>query len=117
MATFPKTLRLIQAADFRRLFRSGKKLNTQYFALYNSSNQLTYPRIGLTITKKAARSAVKRNQIKRIARESFRLNQAKLMDLDIMIVSYKDIDTLSKAELRLQLEQAWLKLISRYEKR
>lgn len=116
MFGFAKQLRLNQAADFRGLFRVGKKINTQYFAIYSCPNQLSHPRLGLIIAKKVARSAVKRNQIKRIARESFRLKQASLVGLDIMILAYKGIDNLDKAELRLHLERGWSKLIDYYEK-
>jgi len=113
---FAKQLRLNQAADFRRLFRAGKKLNTQYFAIYSCPNQLSNPRLGLVIAKKTVRSAVKRNQFKRISRESFRLRQAGFAGLDIMIVTYKGIDELDKTQLRLQLERGWSRLIDWYKK-
>lgn len=116
MFGFAKQLKLNQAADFRGLFRIGKKLNTQFFAIYSYPNQLSYPRLGLIIAKKTARSAVKRNQIKRIIRESFRLKQANLVGLDIMILAYSGIDKLDKAELRLHLERGWSKLIDYYKK-
>ncbi len=116
MLGFAKQLRLNQAADYRRLFRIGKKLNTQYFAIYSFANQLAHPRLGLVIAKKAARSAVKRNQIKRVIRESVRLNQVTLVGLDVMIVAYKGIDTLSKPELREYVERGWLKVTNYCEK-
>lgn len=112
MFRFTKQLKLNQAADFRNLFRAGKKLNTQYFAIYSYTNQLTHPRLGLIVAKKIARSAVKRNQIKRIIRESFRLKQQNLVGLDILIIAYKGIDNLDKVELRSHLERGWSKLIN-----
>ena len=74
------------------------------------------PRLGMVITKKVAKLATQRNQIKRLIRESFRLNQQQLKGIDVMVVAYKDITALSKAELRKHLEQTWPKLQSFYAK-
>lgn len=117
MFGFNKQLRLNQAAEFRQLFRAGKKLNTHYFAIYHYPNQLTHPRVGLVVAKKAVRSAVKRNQIKRITRESFRLQQEKLVGLDVMIVAYRGIADINKAALRTELERGWLKLLNTLPKK
>ncbi len=38
-------------------------------------NHLAYSRLGLIVAKKVERSAVKRNWVKRLLREVFRLNQ------------------------------------------
>jgi len=114
--SFPKQLKLNQAAQFRALFRQSKKWGTRTFAVYSHPNQLAYPRLGLVIAKKSTKSAVKRNQIKRIIRESFRLNQHQLGGLDIMVVAYRGMDGLDKAELRTTLDREWPKLCKFYQK-
>jgi ribonuclease P protein component len=43
------------------------------------------PRLGLLVSKREARSAVVRNGIKRRIREAFRLEQARLAGLDILV--------------------------------
>ncbi|WP_221774916.1 ribonuclease P protein component, partial [Citrobacter braakii] len=50
-------------------------------------NGLDHPRLGLVIGKKSVKLAVQRNRLKRLMRDSFRLNQKMLAGLDIVIVA------------------------------
>jgi ribonuclease P protein component len=47
-------------------------------------NGLDYARLGLIIPKKIVSTAVGRNRVKRLLRESFRLQQAELVGLDVV---------------------------------
>jgi ribonuclease P protein component len=47
-------------------------------------NGLDYARLGLIIPKKIVSTAVGRNRVKRLLRESFRLQQASLAGLDVV---------------------------------
>ena len=44
-------------------------------------------RLGLAISKKNCRAATARNRIKRIIRESFRMRQAELGGLDVIVIN------------------------------
>ncbi len=80
-------------------------------------NELTYPqgnpsypqpgRLGLVIAKRKIRRAHERNRVKRIARESFRLQGQQLAGLDIILMAKSEAQTLSNAELHGQLSNAW----------
>lgn len=107
-----KHSRLNQAADFKSLFSSGKKHTSRYFAFFTKSNNLQHSRLGLVVAKKTVRKAVKRNQIKRIIRESFRFKQEALVDLDIVVVVYHHANQFNKVQLRETLDKEWLRLIS-----
>jgi ribonuclease P protein component len=48
-------------------------------------NSLGLARLGLVIPKKAVRHAVRRNRIRRWARETFRLNQHRLPSCDVVV--------------------------------
>ena len=115
---FSKQYRLNQTADFKALFNTGKKHNNhqRYFALFTKSNHLSLARLGVVVAKKAIPTAVKRNQYKRVIRESFRLNQLKLIGLDIIVVVYHHAGKLTKKQIREALDQEWLRLISYYKK-
>ncbi|MDE2090198.1 MAG: ribonuclease P protein component, partial [Gammaproteobacteria bacterium] len=56
---------------------------------------------------------VARNRIKRLIRESFRLNQHRLGDWDIVVLGRASVDAKSNKELRSILEKHWSKLVDR----
>lgn len=56
------------------MYRQGKRLHGKGFSLIFYPNDLGYNRIGISVHRQI-RGAVKRNRIKRIIRESFRLHR------------------------------------------
>ncbi len=73
-------------------------------------NGLKEARLGLIVAKKNIRLAVKRNRIKRVVRDSFRLNQQSLVTLDIIFLARRGLDKLEPAEQQKVLLQSWRKL-------
>lgn len=66
--------RLKRGSDFDRVFRQGKRLAGRYVCLHYISNDEDRTRVGLTVSKKVDKRAVRRNLIKRRLREIFRKN-------------------------------------------
>ncbi|MEN9916867.1 MAG: ribonuclease protein component [Pseudomonadota bacterium] len=83
---FVRSLRLQRSEDFQQAFRLGNKQNQGGLVVYTKLNGLSYARLGLAIAKKIVPSASDRNRLKRLIRESFRLNQGRLPEVDIVIV-------------------------------
>lgn len=77
-----------------------------YLVLYRN-NQLGYPRLGLAISKKCARRAVDRARLKRVARESFRLNRFRLGGWDIVVLCVSNAPMLSNLCLFDSLARVW----------
>ncbi len=77
------------------------------YALPNDRGQA---RLGLAISRKAARRAVDRNRIKRLVRETFRHHRAELGAMDLVVVARAGIAELSAARLRTQLLRHWRRL-------
>lgn len=75
-------------------------------------NQLIYSRLGIVTKKNYIKSAVDRNWIRRIVRESFRANQARVKGLDIVLIMRANCVVLSKHDLRQKVDGLWEKLIS-----
>ena len=73
-------------------------------------NQLQHPRLGLAISRKVARTAVARNRIKRVIRESYRHLQTSLDALDIVILGRVGVAAQSKKTLNESLEKLWIEL-------
>ncbi len=75
-----------------------------------TENNLGIARLGLAISRKNIKTAIKRNQIKRIIRESFRLNQEKLEGLDIVVTAHKASVEAEKRALKDSLSNHWLRI-------
>ncbi len=59
--------------EFERVYSKGRRLHGDGFTLICSPNFSDHARLGISVHRKI-RGAVKRNRIKRIIRESFRLH-------------------------------------------
>ena len=85
-----RTFRLRKASDFVLLAKQAKVFKNNVFLIRYSSNQQGHARLGIAVSKKRVKLAVKRNRIKRIIRETFRRYCLRLPDRDYMI-SYRGV--------------------------
>ena len=72
-------------------------------------------RLGLVIGKKNVPTAVARNKIKRVVRETFRLTELPVA-VDLVFLARKDLGKLSSTELATLITQSWGRLIARLDK-
>ncbi|MDR4516806.1 MAG: ribonuclease P protein component [Nitrosomonas sp.] len=71
----PKSHRLHQAEAFAEVFRFRRQVRGGYVQIYAKPNGLPFSRLGLIVSRKVERAAVKRNRAKRLLRETFRTFQ------------------------------------------
>lgn len=108
---FPKQLRLLTAGDYRYVFDHAiYKVHGKGLMALACPNGLGHPRLGLVISKKNVRRAVDRNRLKRLARESVRLQQSSLPAVDIVLLARRGASELDKATLHRQLFGMWRRL-------
>lgn len=107
---FSKNLRLVTKAEFKNVFDKSNKTNQRHLLALFKPNEKSYGRLGLVIGKRVANSAVTRNQIKRVIRESFRLNQDFFKGLDIIVIGRQQCDKLDKTQLREGIDRLWKKM-------
>lgn len=69
---FLRSNRLLKPTDFHQVFKFGSKSHGSCFLVLYKKNDLGINRLGLAVSKKNLKSAVKRNLVRRIVRESFR---------------------------------------------
>ena len=82
-----QTVSLKENHEFRRLYHRGVSTAGKHVVIYCRRNKLGYNRLGLTVSAKLA-CAVKRNRIKRLFREAYRLNEDKFADgIDLVLVA------------------------------
>jgi ribonuclease P protein component len=103
---FKKNERLRRRIEFSALFKSGKRIHSEYLTVILSTNTSDVRRLGLVVGKKVRKEAVRRNRMKRLLREFFRLNKHRLSaSQDILIVARKDFSFMKYRDLCSALEE------------
>lgn len=95
---------------YRQVFRSFCRSKDAIFLVLAKKNGLNQARLGLAISKKQISKAVKRNQIKRALRESFRHHQNFLKALDIIIVSQGKLTVVNNKVIIQSIQAHWRKI-------
>jgi len=107
-AAYPRDYRLLGAAQYQRVFRHCEvKANDRFITVLALSNDLRHPRLGTAVSIKTAGNAVKRNRIKRLSRESFRLHRVMLGSFDLVVLVRPGISSLSNQQLLKALDTHW----------
>ncbi len=84
--TFPQTLRVTRGADFDRAYRLKHRRDEGCVVVYAAPNGGPLPRLGLSVSRRVGNAAV-RNRLKRLLREAFRLEQARMpVGCDLVVV-------------------------------
>jgi ribonuclease P protein component len=112
--TFEPRKRLHQPAEFRTVRQRGSRLTDAYFNVSVLANHESHARLGLAIATRTFRTAVARNRIKRLARESFRLNQHELPPVDVTVSARDAARVASLNDLRISLEKHWKSITKRW---
>lgn len=110
--SFPGTRRLRTPADFKRVYSSGRRMSHEFFTVTAQPNELERARLGMAVAVRAMGCAVERNRVRRLIRESFRLHQALVPPLDIVIGVRPAARGADAALLRSSLERLWDRLRS-----
>lgn len=104
-----KSEHLRKNSDFKKVYAKGRSCADHFLVLLVLLNDLGRNRIGLSVSAKVGK-AVKRNRIKRLLREVYRLNKDKLIQgLDLIFVARKDAVKLDFPKM----ERSILKLYKR----
>ena len=108
--SFKKEDRILKRSEFLELSRFGRKLQNECFIVFFKPGRLDRPRLGITVTRKVGKAA-KRNRIKRLVREYFRLNRQQLKkNWDINIVAKQKAADLSSEKVFSFLQDLFEKI-------
>ncbi len=89
--TFPKKVRLRRSFEFSAVLSARVKFRGDFFIINEwtpdvfSIEKQAFPRLGLVISKRFARNSVIRNTLKRIVRESFRVQKHMIPENDYVV--------------------------------
>lgn len=104
---FGAELRLRSKLQFDAIYASGRRIDDRFFGLRVKPNGLTHARVGLAVAVKTAGSAVLRNRLRRLVRESFRLAQHDLPAVDIVVGAKFPAAGAPASTLRASLATLW----------
>lgn len=114
-ACLPKHAKLLKAVDYNRVFDKPVRSSDRYFTVLARPNDVSCARLGTAFTKKRVKLAVARNRLKRLCRESFRLNQDKY-DADYVVLAGPHCAKATNQQLFQSLENHWRQLKKKCEK-
>lgn len=91
MYKLPKQNILRKNKQFQSVYRYGKSYANRMMVIYVLSNKDTQRKVGFAAGKRLG-NAVVRNRVKRLLRETYRLNQHKLkLGFDLLLVGRKSM--------------------------
>ncbi len=111
--TFPALKRLRRKSEFDAARARGRRFGNGFFAVTVISNDKSGPRLGLAVALRVTRTAVERNRIRRIIRESFRLHQHTLPAVDVVVSARANARGASAQTLRGSLAALWRQVSER----
>ena len=87
--------RIRRRPEFERAYSEGTRVNARFMTVIVVPNSCTYPRLGVAASRKLG-AAVRRNRVKRLARELFRCHKTgPVFDtqpgLDVVIVPRREM--------------------------
>ena len=87
----PKKERILKTGVFRRVYKEGRPARAGGFSLHVFPNAFGYNRLGISVSARRIKKANRRNRIKRLLRESYRLNKNGLKrGFDIVLSAKSD---------------------------
>lgn len=72
----PPSAKLRKSSEFRVVYESGRRYDGPLMTAFVHPNGRGEHRLGITVSRKISKAAVRRNRMKRLLRETFRLSES-----------------------------------------
>ncbi len=105
-----KHQRLKSPEEFKLVYGNKQWGNTRLLT-FNVLSVTQESQLGVTVSKKVSKLAVRRNELKRIVREFYRHKKAELVAAKLVITVKPAARNASNGEVRAELEELWVKLL------
>ena len=101
-----------RSRDWRKI-KHRRRVASRSGSLHSRPNGLHHARLGITVSRKVSRKAVKRNRIKRIVREYFRKHRSAMAGIDLVFTAFPGSDAMTNRELFDNLDGLFKRSIGR----
>ena len=101
-SSLARSVRITNAKEFAHVFKKGRHSQSKFWKIVASNSDYSFSRLGLAISKKEYKKAVNRNHLKRLVRETFRINQDYLGKLDYVVMA-KKTQSINNTEMKNDL--------------
>lgn len=108
---FRKTQRLRTPAEFKLVYNNKQWGNTRLLTYNVLPDPENGNRLGVTVSKKVSKLAVRRNLLKRLVREFFRQHQSELCNAMLVITVKPAAKCASNQQINEELAELWSKVL------
>jgi ribonuclease P protein component len=114
LSCFSRQARLLHSREFQRVFNNTEcKSVDGLLTVLAVRNNCGHPRLGLAISKKKIKTAVARNRLKRLVRESFRQHKNELANVDVVVMGQNRAANVSNKQAFDSLNTHWKNITKR----
>ena len=104
---FSQNDRLVTSKDYQDVFAKAIKSADSAYTVLAKPNSRSGPRLGVIVSKKNVPTAVARNRLKRIVRESFRTHKDIINAFDVVVICKSNSARTLNEKLFKQLQRHW----------
>ena len=84
-----------------------ERLGDALFVIQRVNNDAGGARLGMAVSIRAAGNAVRRNRLRRLIRESFRMHRGELPAVDVLVTARAPATAATSQEIFASLERHW----------
>ncbi|MGQ0430246.1 MAG: ribonuclease P protein component [Gammaproteobacteria bacterium] len=103
--------KLRTAADFGRVRRGRERHSDALFLVQCADNGRETARLGMAVSARAVGNAVRRNRVRRLIRESFRVHRQELPAVDVFVTAKAPARAARNRELFASLRSLWQQIV------
>ncbi|MCK5812340.1 MAG: ribonuclease P protein component [Clostridiales bacterium] len=93
--------------EFSKVYRRGQKNFGKYLSIYSIKSKRQ--RLGITVSKKAYKSSVKRNRLKRLVKECYKAFESDIKKTEVVFVIRKTEDFPNYHDLHKEMKYLFKK--------
>lgn len=114
----PRATHMRSKNDFDRLFANASRARGKRLSVAICPNDLGRTRYGLSVGKRCWREAFRRNRVRRVFREAFRLSLPELpVGFDVLMIASRPRLVARLGEVRPELERLVHEAFAKYERK